>query len=129
MIIFIVIKGLTHTFPDVYKSPSANFYISMNQSYHHSCNVNLEPEDEANIFCKSFYGFNHRAICYEHGWYTQSGEMGNQMHSASNCFAKWNYGNYISNTYCNNRRQCKIWRGGNWNFKGLYDIVCSGNRC
>ena len=127
VIIFIVIKGPTHTFPDVYKSPSANFYISMNQSYHHSCNVNFEPEDEANFFCKSFYGFNHRAICYEHGWYTQSGEMGNQMHSASNCFAKWRYGNDISNTYCNNRRRCKIWRGGNWNFKGLYDIVCSGN--
>ena len=99
----------------------------MNQSYHHNCNVNFEPVDEANIFCKSFYGFNYRAICYNSGWYKWTGaQLGNQMHSSSECFEKWTLGNHISNTYCNNKRRCRILRGGKTNYKGFYDIVCSG---
>ena len=81
-------KGPTHTFVGY----SSNFYISMNQSYYHNCNVNFEMEKEADIFCKSFYGFNYKPICYQHGYYEHSGQLGNQMHSASNCFHYQNKG-------------------------------------
>ena len=98
----------------------------MNQTYHHNCIHNYETEEEANMFCQSFYGFNYQAICYERGFYTSSGKLGNQMHRNSDCFEKRGYGREIGNTNCNNRR-CKIWKN-DWNFDGLYDIVCAGNQ-
>ena len=103
---------------------TSNFYISMNQSWFHNCNVNYESEEEANIFCQSFHGFNYRAICYERGFYSRSGQLGNQMHSRSECFEKNIYGYDIDRTNCNNRK-CKIWKS-DLDFQGLYDIVCAG---
>ena len=96
----------------------------MNQSYRHNCNLNYETEVEANMFCQSFYGFNYRAICYERGLYSSSGKLGNQMHRSSLCSEITGYGRAIDYTNCNNRR-CRIWTN-DWNFDGLYDIVCAG---
>ena len=115
-------KGPTHTF----QGHSSNFYISMNQTFYHNCNFNLDSEKEADIFCQSFYGFNYKSVCYQQGLYEQSGKLGNQMHSANTCFSYHGYGLDISYTNCNNKR-CKIWPGLHTNYKGLYDLVCGGN--
>ena len=129
------IVGPTHEFTTQFRSAlgslhsrlhTSNFYISMNQSWYHNCNVNYESEEEANIFCQSFHGFNYRPICYERGFYTHSGQLGNQMHSRSDCFVKRIYGQDIDHTNCNNRK-CKIWET-DLDFQGLYNIVCAGRK-
>ena len=98
----------------------------MNQSWYHNCNVNYEHEEEANIFCQSFHGFNYRPICYESGLYSHSGQLGNQMHSRSDCFELRINGRDIDRTNCNNKK-CKIWET-DMDFQGLYNIVCAGEK-
>ena len=124
------IAGPTHEFMARFgflsQLRTSNFYISMNQTWYHNCNMNYESEDEANIFCQSFHGFNYRAICYERGLYTHSGQLGNQMHSSSDCFERHNDGWNIDHSNCNNRK-CKIWTT-NLDFQGLYNIVCAGKQ-
>ena len=110
-------KGPVHTFNGV----QANFYISTG---HGSCSKKGNARDDADYFCKSFYGDGFKSTSHVHGSYSQSGKMGWQMHHGDpkGCTSA---GDSIKNTYCEDG-DCKILKT-EWNKFGLYDIVCKGN--
>ena len=110
-------KGPVHTFNGV----QANFYISTG---HGSCSKKGNARDDADYFCKSFYGDGFKSTSHIHGLYSASGKMGWQMHHGDpkGCTSA---GDSIKNTYCEDG-ECKILETDSNKF-GLYDIVCKGN--
>ena len=86
------------------------------------CSEKGNARDDADYFCKSFYGDGFKSTSHIRGFYSESGKMGWQMLSAKGCA---NVGDVIKNTYCEGG-ECKIWKHDS-DRHGMYDIVCQGN--
>ena len=108
----------------------ANFYITTG-----NCSFNQGAQADADYFCGSFYGPNFISTSYQIGTYTQSGNMGWQMHKGTGCTSA---GEYIDGTNCQwffvngqlSNGKCKIWERDDLQDdpQGLYNIGCRNSK-
>ena len=111
--------GPTHTFNGI----NVDFYLTRG-----GCTLGKGPVSDANFFCAAFYGAGFTASSYKKGLYSQSKNLGWQMHKVYGCRQS---GLEIDGTKCMGANKklikCRMWKSTS-NFEGLYEIICSAGR-